>query len=122
MPIRTEEARRVRQLAGSARWSAEEAREVITVWERSGESMTSFARRHGLSPQRLGWWRQRLAPSSTVTLVPATVRAAAAREENAAPLSVVVSGAVRLDIARPGLVSPAWVASLLDELATRRGS
>jgi hypothetical protein len=35
---------------------------------------------------------------------------------------VAVDGDVRVEIAEPARVSPVWVASLLDELAARRGA
>jgi len=43
------------------RWTAEEARQVLTAWEESGLELTSFASSEGLDPQRLTRWRRRLA-------------------------------------------------------------
>ena len=40
-------------------WSDLEAREVLSAWERSGEPVSVFARRHGLSPHRLLRWKNR---------------------------------------------------------------
>lgn len=43
-----------------AYWRAEDAREVLAEWRRSGVTLTEFARREGLSRNRLAWWRARL--------------------------------------------------------------
>jgi hypothetical protein len=41
-------------------WREAEGRAVITAWQRSGESLSSFARVHGVKPQRIVWWAARL--------------------------------------------------------------
>lgn len=46
------------------RWTAVEARAVLAEQQASGLSSLAFARRKGLSPQRLYWWRQRLEAAS----------------------------------------------------------
>lgn len=50
-------------------WSEAEARAALAELARSAESTVSFARRKGVSPQRLQYWKKRLAssplPSST---------------------------------------------------------
>lgn len=42
------------------RWSEAEARVIVQAWRGSGESQVTFARRHGLDPQRVGHWVRRL--------------------------------------------------------------
>lgn len=37
------------------RWTAREARQVLSAWRASGLSMSAFARRHGLTVQRVAW-------------------------------------------------------------------
>jgi len=63
---RTESGERGR---GWRQWSEAEARAALTELARSAESTVSFARRKGVSPQRLQYWKKRLAwspsPSST---------------------------------------------------------
>jgi hypothetical protein len=46
-------------------WRAESAEVIVRAWEQSGETLTAFARRHGLGRERLARWRTRLrkAPS-----------------------------------------------------------
>jgi hypothetical protein len=42
------------------RWTEAEARAKLASFARSGESELAFARRNGISPQRLRYWRARL--------------------------------------------------------------
>lgn len=61
-------------------WKPEDARRVLEEWKQSGGPLSEFARRHGIDPARLYWWRKRLAKSPSVTalaLVPATITSAA---------------------------------------------
>jgi transposase-like protein len=51
----------LRGLKATARWSASDARRVLGLHEQSGESRAAFARRHGLHPERLAWWKRRFA-------------------------------------------------------------
>lgn len=78
-------------------WRETDARAALAVHRASGLSLAGFARRHGLTVQRLRWWRQRLpAPASAtapaapqwlpVQLLPEPARGPAA------PLEVVVRG------------------------------
>lgn len=41
-------------------WSEQEAREALSELARSGEGVASFARRKGVSEQRLYYWRKRV--------------------------------------------------------------
>jgi hypothetical protein len=41
-------------------WRADSAELIVAAWEQSGESLTAFARRHGVRPNRLARWRDRL--------------------------------------------------------------
>lgn len=62
------------QATASRYWREEEARAVLARLEASGESIASFARRHGIGVQRLRWWRSRLGSSErTTSLLPALV-------------------------------------------------
>jgi len=42
-------------------WSEVEARGVLEAWRRSGLSLERFARQRGFVPQRLHWWKRKLA-------------------------------------------------------------
>jgi transposase-like protein len=43
-------------------WTESEAREVIAELRSSGETPAEFARRKGITRQRLGYWMKRVAP------------------------------------------------------------
>jgi len=45
---------------GRARWSQDDAREVLAALARSGKSVRVFCEEHGLDPQRVYLWRRRL--------------------------------------------------------------
>jgi transposase-like protein len=47
--------------AASNYWTEGEAQTVLEAYEASGLSVAEFARRHGLTPQRLRWWKKRRA-------------------------------------------------------------
>jgi transposase-like protein len=61
------------------RWGADEAREVIAQWRRSGQSASAFARVRGFSTTRLSYWAKRLSSDATVRFVPIAVDESAAR-------------------------------------------
>lgn len=50
----------LREAVRSDYWRAETAAVVLAAWEASGESLTTFARRHGLRLKRLSRWQARL--------------------------------------------------------------
>jgi transposase-like protein len=54
-------------------WTEAQARVVLEEQARSGESINAFARRHGVTPQRVRWWRDRIAKKKTFALLPARV-------------------------------------------------
>lgn len=41
-------------------WREADARTAVEAWQRSGQPISSFARRHGLQPHRLSRWASRL--------------------------------------------------------------
>jgi len=97
----------------NAHWTEEDAREVLDEWRRSGDSLAVFARKKGLVPKRLYWWKKRLpvrqAPSpGALTLVPARVVT-----ETAAVVLRLPSG-IALEISN---ASPSWVVAVAAELA-----
>jgi hypothetical protein len=92
----------------------------------SGESMTAFARRRGLRPQRLFWWKKQLAEpgressphgvsAKAPALLPVVVRAA----EQQALVSVELLGGVRLELRTLDPASARWVAQLAQALGGR---
>jgi len=53
------------------RWRETEAQAVVDAWERSGKSLSGFAREHGLDRNRLSRWRCRLGTGGAVRFHPA---------------------------------------------------
>jgi transposase-like protein len=50
----------IQRVAAQRYWREEQARVVVAAWRRSGESLTAFARRHGIERRRLERWARRL--------------------------------------------------------------
>ena len=50
----------VEAAAKLAYWGADEARVIVEAWRRSGQTLSRFANRHGIHPQRLGRWARKL--------------------------------------------------------------
>jgi hypothetical protein len=112
------------ELAGVT-WTAREARQVLSAWRASGLSIAAFARRHGLTAQRVSWWRKRLgewtapaaerASEGSRAIVPAVVAGQVGPSVSA--VIVRVGGAVVLEVVEPALVAPAWLSAVLLELS-----
>jgi transposase-like protein len=108
------------------RWTERDGRRALAAWRRSGLSVSEFARRHGLNPQRLSWWSKQLGQWSegetikkrrvaVATWVPAEVCVNTA--SSAAPMMVLrLPGGVAIEFAEPNAVPPGWIASVLSEL------
>lgn len=106
-------------------WTETEARAALATQKKSGESIAAFARRHGIAPKRLYWWRDRLAVDvdeggskrsmETIgRLIPLTVVQAPAQEgQGGGHRVVVIDGGLRVEVEEPEAVSPAWVATLV---------
>ena len=93
-------------------WTDDDARRILEEWRRSGDSIASFARQHGVAAPRLYWWRKKLAPKSasmpTLSLVPATIVG-----EPAAAVTIRLPGEVSIEVTN---ASPSWVAAIVTEL------
>lgn len=108
-------------LRGRQRWTEQQAREVLQVQSASGESPTTFCRRMGLAPQRLVWWRQRLANStgleqhpggcqSAQQFVPVVVRPTQQGSDESALLRVRIGDHVVVEVRHADANTAAWVA------------
>jgi transposase-like protein len=113
---------------GRGRWTEREGQQAVAAWRRSGLSASEFARRHALNPQRLCWWRKRLgkptnpesgqtaAAVSTVSFVPAEVRAPA-MACGVVPAVVRLPCDVAIEFGDAEWVTPRWIAALVGELS-----
>ena len=107
------------------RWTAEEAQRVLASQSASGETLTGFARRHGLHRQRLLWWRSRLQEwradegAGRAMLVPAVVPAAP--DPGRPPqVSLRLGAEVQIEVADTSVVRPQWLAELVQALGARQ--
>lgn len=95
-------------------WSSDDARRIFEAWQRSGESLAAFARRHGYSAARLYWWRRRLASApapvelTTLSLVPATVT-----DETTSTITIRLPNGIAVEATG---ATPAWIAAVVAEL------
>jgi transposase-like protein len=110
--------RRSRGETAKRQWTEREAREVIAAWDESGQSGSAFARSMGTNPQRLFWWRRRLAPTSSrgpmfvpVIATPSPVRASAT-------LVVTMGNGARIEVGEVNAETAAWVAAVLAGVRT----
>jgi transposase-like protein len=110
-------------------WTADEARSVLAAWRASGLSICGFARKHGLTAQRLSWWRRRLGAweEEVVTdgvdavergsLVPVVVSTMESGQAGGTGVvSIQLRGGTSIVISEPSAVEPQWVARLVSEL------
>ena len=98
------------------RWSESEAEEVLALLEESGQSVATFAREQGLTPQRLYWWRNRLGRGTHQThvdLIPVQITDDARTAGEAVIVVRLMSGIV-LEV--PPAASPRWAAALVRAL------
>lgn len=120
-----ETANAIREDLGGKRWTEREGRQALAAWKESGLSGGAFARRHGLNPQRLFWWRKQLGDwtaaeakkkrtisTSIVSLIPAEVRTGT----TSAAMALRLPGGVVVEFADVSAVSPSWIASLVSEV------
>ena len=116
---------RAADVAGKRRWKASDARAALGAHAASGLSLAAFARREGLSPTRLMWWRKQLrsrpstTPSAPVRWLPVSIRRAAPVPLLPAPhVEIAVRGGRVIRVGGP--FDPQTVAELvraLEELA-----
>ena len=98
------------------RWTEDDARGALDAWRRSGLGGPTFAREHGITAQRLYWWRDRLTTASAalVSLVPGEIVGAAEPDGDADRGRLVVrAGDAVIEISE---VTATWVAALVREL------
>lgn len=96
-------------------WRKEDAERVLEALRRSGESVPAFARRHGVGPERIAYWQERVAEVEAPVLVPMIVRAAAPTASVGVAVTVAIGG-VRVEVADAARVPPAWLAALVGAL------
>ncbi|HEX5752318.1 MAG TPA: transposase [Archangium sp.] len=102
--------------AASNYWTEAEAQAVLEAYEASGLSVAEFARRHGLGPQRLRWWKKRRAEEAGPALSFIPVHVAAPPSPEAQRAAGTVSMEVLLARGRRIRVEPGFDADALGRL------
>jgi len=112
------------ELRSCRQWTRDQARELLQRQQRSGETVTRFARRMGLEPKRVLQWRRRLgmgqprgnarsrALESACEFVPVQVRGAQPIEIGSALLVVTIGEQLRVEVHRADASTAGWVALL----------
>ena len=95
------------------RWTPEYAASMLEEAERSGLSDRAFAKRRGIVPQRLWWWRKRLGETSSekTSFVEVAVRSPTTPQGSSRVEIQLGNGRV---VATPVDIDPGLLARLLD--------
>lgn len=110
------------------RWTERQGQQVVAAWRRSGLAASEFARRQGISQQRLSWWRNRLGKSnaskdtdsrmaSVISLIPAEVRMHTPCLAASSLAVMRLPCGISIEFADAGAMSAGWVASLVSALS-----
>ncbi|MBE2253382.1 MAG: hypothetical protein IAE78_27885 [Myxococcus sp.] len=115
-----------RRKSGWKQWTADEAREALKAWKASGRSRSAFARRAGVSAQRLSWWERRLGDwrdtgPAGLKLVPVVTTPLVGRDEvrGGALVTMRLPGGVELEFDVTH-VAAEWVATVARAVAGGR--
>jgi hypothetical protein len=115
--------------SGWRQWKAKDAQRIMDAWRASGLPLAPFARRRGLTPERLRWWRHRLGDwgardaAPTVSLVPAVIRgdrlpfAVPLGDRAASGVVTVRVGEAIIEVANVNEVPASWLGALVSALA-----
>src|SRR5580658_3398400 len=87
-------------------WTEIEARGVLEAWKKSGESMEGYARRRGLVPQRLHWWKRKLRfdavadKRGSVALLPVRIQGTGVEVRRGEPVTVLLRSGHMIKVGR----------------------
>jgi hypothetical protein len=100
---------------GWRQWTADEAREVLEAWRESGLPLATFARKRGLTAERVRWWRQRLgdwkaAGASRTSLVPVVITG---EMPTRSAVVMLRAGALVVEVADVEAVPPSWLSAFM---------
>ena len=101
------------------RWGAEEARRVLAVWRRSGLSLNAFAREHGFTAQRLGWWKQKFGEGGAelARFVPVVVGPTTTSATASAAVVLRSPRGTAVEVLDAQAVSVEWLSELVNSLS-----
>lgn len=75
-------------------------RALVAAWEASGLPQSVFARRRGVSAQRLSYWRLRLGQRGAAASVPGFVEIPSTTSSGTGAVVVEVGGGIRVQVER----------------------
>jgi transposase-like protein len=103
---------------GPRKWSTGEAERMLAAWRGSGESLSVFARRHGLNSERIRYWRDRAAEPEEpkAVLLPVVVRSRPERVSHTAARLAITTASERLEIFDTAELDPNWLGKLVRAL------
>lgn len=94
-------------------WTEVEARGVLSALRKSGLSVESFARERSLLPQRIYYWKKKLAESKALSLLP--VRVVDRGDRRGEPVTVLLRSGHMVKVGRDfDEVALARVVAVLD--------
>jgi hypothetical protein len=96
-------------------WNETTAARVLAAWRASAMSLSGFGRANGINPQRLSWWRKRLAGSGAIAPEAAPLAFIPAAVVGSARVALRLPGGVELD-GNVAAIPIEWVAALAREL------
>lgn len=109
------------------RWSEEDARRMLAALRKSRTPVSVFAKKRGITTQRVFWWKKRLrdwergegeAAEAESHLVPVNVLPAV--DPAPRPLVAIRIGSeLAVEVAEPSAVPPQWVSAVVAALRAR---
>src|SRR6516225_1106159 len=90
----------IRGILGKRRWNEEEGRLVVSAYQASGKSLSSFAREYGLQPSRMWRWSARVRGEKKggMSFHPVGLREAEPLDPKAGPMEVVLVNGRRVRV------------------------
>lgn len=82
------------RVAAGRYWREADARVIIAAWQDSGETLSAFARQHGIEPRRMARWRTRLrrAAPAAVRFHPVQVAAESGVRQDGSTIEIELGG------------------------------
>lgn len=90
----------VRDVASSVYWREEDAKAVVAAWRASGESLSAFARRHGVERRRIARWSRRLDTAAPLQFHPVRVTGAFDPKPSPAAIEIELPSGERIRLPR----------------------
>ena len=90
----------VRAVVSGVYWGEEDARAVVAAWRASGESVSAFARRHGVQRRRLARWIRRLETATSVRFHPVRLTEAIDAAASASAIEIELTSGERIRVPR----------------------